>query len=562
MRRDLAALADRTFDVVVVGGGAFGVYAAWDAALRGLSVAVLERGDWAEAASANCFKMVHGGIRYLQHLDLPRIRQSSRERNTFLRTAPHLVRPLPILIPTYGHGRSGPEILGIGMRVYDLLAWDRNRGIRDPALRLPAGRVLSRNETAALDPDLPREGLTGAALIHDGQMRSPARLALCALRSAVERGACAANYVEVTGFLKRGSVVEGVSAVDRESGSSFSVRGRAVVNAAGAWSGPLLERSLGIGVRPRPTFSRDTFFVVDRRIGPDVALAVKGRMRDPDAVLAREARHLFLVPWNDRTLVGVWHRVHEGAPDSVALPDEQLQAFLDEINEAYPAARLTPDSVCQTHYGLVLFGENEPGATELSYGKRSRLIDHALVDGIGGLVTLLGVRYTTARLEAAHAVDAAVRAFGRPVPPSSTDAVRVHGGEVDDREGFLREAIRTRPATASETSITRLVQYHGSAYREVIEEAGSEPDALAPIPGLELTVAEIRHAVRREMARTLADLLFRRTDIGSGRAPARNALEVCASVMAKELAWDEARADREVRAVRSLFRTERSEVIA
>ncbi|HEX7077063.1 MAG TPA: FAD-dependent oxidoreductase, partial [Candidatus Eisenbacteria bacterium] len=270
MRRDLDALADRTFDLVVIGGGAFGVFTAWDAALRGISVAILERGDWAEAASANCFKMVHGGIRYLQHLDFPRIRQSSRERNTFLRIAPHLVRPLPILIPTYGHGHSGPEILGAGLRAYDLLVWDRNRGIRDPALRLPAGRLLSTRETLALYPELPTAGLTGGALIHDGQMHSPARLALCVLRSAVEHGACAANYVEVTGFLRRGNEIEGVTARDRERDASFTVRGRAFVNAAGAWAAPLLHAGLGIPVRPRPTFSRDAFFVVNRRIGPDV----------------------------------------------------------------------------------------------------------------------------------------------------------------------------------------------------------------------------------------------------------------------------------------------------
>jgi glycerol-3-phosphate dehydrogenase len=240
VRRDLAALGDRTFDLVVVGGGAFGIFAAWEAALRGLSVAILERGDWAEAASANCFRMVHGGIRYLQHLDFTRIHQSNRERNILLRIAPHLVRPLPILIPTYGHGRSGPEILGAGLRAYDLLVWDRNRGIRDPALRLPPSRILSSRETLELYPELGREGLTGGALIHDGQMHSPARLALCALRSAVEHGACAANYVEVTGFVRRQDAIEGVVVEDRELGNSFDVRGRVVLNAAGAWAGPLL----------------------------------------------------------------------------------------------------------------------------------------------------------------------------------------------------------------------------------------------------------------------------------------------------------------------------------
>jgi glycerol-3-phosphate dehydrogenase len=538
---------------VVVGGGAFGIFAAWEAALRGLSVAILERGDWAEAASANCFRMVHGGIRYLQHLDFTRIHQSNRERNILLRIAPHLVRPLPILIPTYGHGRSGPEILGAGLRAYDLLVWDRNRGIRDPALRLPPSRILSSRETLELYPELGREGLTGGALIHDGQMHSPARLALCALRSAVEHGACAANYVEVTGFVRRQDAIEGVVVEDRELGNSFDVRGRVVLNAAGAWAGPLLASGLGLTVSPRPTFSRDAYFVLKRRIGPDVALAVRGRTRDPDAVLSRDARHLFLVPWGGQTLVGVWHVVYEGPPDRVELPERDVQAFIDEINWAYPAARISLDSVCMTQHGLVLFGENEPGATNMSYGKRSLLIDHQRVDGLSGLVTLIGVRYTTARAEAVRAVEVAARSLKRRVPPSRSASMPIHGGALSDRARFLEEAIRSRPSHVDSATIRRLVQNHGSTYGEILSEGDGGPEGLQPISGLDLTPAEVRHAVRREMARTLGDLIFRRTDIGSGPDPGLTALQSCALAMGRELGWDPARAEREAQAARAQF---------
>lgn len=553
MRRDLAALADRTFDLVIVGGGAFGVFAAWDAALRGLSVAILERGDWAEAASANCFKMVHGGIRYLQHLDFARIRQSSRERTAFLRIAPHLVRPLPILIPTYGHGRSGPEILGAGIRAYDLLVWDRNRGIRDPALRFPPSRLLSSRETLALYPELPSAGLTGGALIHDGQMHSPARLALCVLRSAVEQGACAANYVEATGFLRRGRAVEGVVARDREGGGTFDVRARVVLNAAGAWSVPLLRDGFGIELSPRPTFSRDSYFVVNRRLGPDVALAVRGRTRDPDALLSRDARHLFLVPWGRQTLVGVWHMVYEGPPDQVRLPMPHVQAFIDEINWAHPPAGIRADEVCLTQHGLVLFGENAPGATELKYGHRSLFIDHERSDGVPGLLTLIGVRYTTARSEGVRAVAHTARRLGRRIPPTRTEFTAVHGGDVEDRARLVREAGASPPGDADLATAARLVQNYGSAYREVFHEADGLPDALRTIPGLELSQAEIRHSVRLEMARTLGDLVFRRSDAGSGPNPGPKVLRLAAQAMGRELGWDATRVEREVEAARTAF---------
>src|SRR5262245_8791746 len=187
MQRNLSELASRDYDLVVVGGGIFGVCAAWDAALRGLSVALLEASDFAHGASANCFKMIHGGIRYLQHADLIRMRQSTAERSSFLRIAPHLAAPLPILIPTYGHGMKGKEILATGMKVYDVLTADRNRGIADPTRHIPPTHTLSAARVRELHPYLDRPDLTGGAVFHDGQMYSPARLALAFLLSAHAR---------------------------------------------------------------------------------------------------------------------------------------------------------------------------------------------------------------------------------------------------------------------------------------------------------------------------------------------------------------------------------------
>src|SRR3972149_7864196 len=181
MKRNVATLADKEYDLVIVGGGIFGVCAAWDATLRGLSVALVERGVFAHATSASCFKIVHGGLRYLQHADLHRIRESSRERNSLLRIAPHLVRPLPVVVPTYGQGLRGKGLLRAGLLAYDLITFDRNRGITDPQRRIPRGYAISREECLGLFPGLESKGLTGGVGFHDGQMYSPARLALSSL---------------------------------------------------------------------------------------------------------------------------------------------------------------------------------------------------------------------------------------------------------------------------------------------------------------------------------------------------------------------------------------------
>jgi glycerol-3-phosphate dehydrogenase len=553
MRRNISELPSKEYDLVVVGGGIFGACAAWDATLRGLSVALLERRDFGYAASANCFKMIHGGIRYLQHADLIRLRESAAERSAFLRVAPHLARPLPIFIPTYGYGKKSKGFLGTGMKVYDLLTLDRNRGIGDPSRRIPATRILSRRRALELYPFFESPGFSGGALFHDGQMYSPARLTLAFLLAAAERGANAANYAEVTGLMQSGDRVTGVQVRDALDDSEFEVRGRVILNATGGWAPRLVTRWLSRDLSPAPTFSRDACFVVRRRLPSTTALAVSGSTRDPDAILSREARHLFLVPWRGCTLVGVWHAVYQGDPAKAEVSEEDLEDFLGEINGACPWLGLGRDEVALTQCGSVLFGENRPGAKDLSYGKRSLLVDHQRADGLAGLVTLIGVRFTTARLEADRAVRLVCRKLGRPVPPSLTAVTPVHGGEIERFDEFEAAALAARPEPVSAASMAALLQNHGSEYRRVLELGADQADLLHTLPGSDTLRAEVVHAVRAEMAVKLEDLVFARTDLGTAGHPGAEALEGAAELMAAELGWDASQRCKEIEGVLAAF---------
>ncbi|MBV8854074.1 MAG: FAD-dependent oxidoreductase, partial [Sinobacteraceae bacterium] len=196
LARDTRRLGGEVFDVLVIGGGASGAATAREAALRGFSTALIEREDFSAGASAHCFKVVHGGIRYIQHADIRRLRASCFERAVLLRIAPHLVSPLPFVIPTYGLGKSSRWFLGAGMLVYDTLSADLNRHVDDPARRVRRSRFLSRRETLELFPDIASDGLTGAAIFEDGQMYNPPRLVLAFVGAATAMGACVANYVE------------------------------------------------------------------------------------------------------------------------------------------------------------------------------------------------------------------------------------------------------------------------------------------------------------------------------------------------------------------------------
>ena len=553
MKRNVAILDGKEYDLIVVGGGIFGICAAWDATLRGLSVALLERGDFAHATSANCFKIVHGGIRYLQHADLYRVRESSHERNVLLRIAPHLVHPLPIAIPTYGHGVQGKAFLRAGLRAYNLITFDRNQGITDPQKRIPGGHVISRQECLRLFPGLDRNGLTGAVIFYDAQMHSPARLALSYLKSAVKAGADAVNYVEVTNFLRNGNRIIGVEAEDTLTGDKLKIRGKVVLNAAGPWAERLLNLRMGLRLSSELTYSRDAFVVVERPLTEHYALAVQGRTADPDAIVNRGRRHLFIVPWRRYSLIGVWHVVHKGQPDESTVTEEDLQGFIDEINEAYPPLALTLRDVSIWNAGLVLFGNNQPGAADLSYGKRSLLIDHAKDHGTEGLLTMIGVRYTTSRGVAEKAIDRVFKKLVKEPPKCATTTTIIDGGRIDRFEDFLRQATLEESPALNPDVMHGLLHNHGSEYREVLKYIDQDPKYAETLPGSTVTKAEVIHAVRDEMAHKLGDIVFRRTDLGTGGDPGEPALRECADLMASELEWNEERVQKEIKEVKTVF---------
>jgi glycerol-3-phosphate dehydrogenase len=548
-------LAERPFDVVVVGGGIFGACAAWDAAQRGLSVALIERGDFGAATSANSFKLIHGGIRYIQHGDIFRVRQSSNERRAFLRIAPHLVHPLPILIPTYGYGMRGRALLRTGMALYDLLTADRNRGIGDPQRKVPRGRGVSRQEVLARFPGLEKNGLTGGALFRDGQMYNPPRLVLAFVQSAVEQGgAVATNHVEATGLLRKSDRVTGVRARDVLSGAEFDVRGKVVLNTAGPYAERLLLRAAGVELSPPGTYSRDVCFIVPRTLADgDWALAVQGRSRDPQALLSRGARHLFLAPWRDYTVVGTWHVVYADDPDRFTVSDEELERFIREINSGYPELDLSLDDVSVWNAGLVPFGENPQDAEDLKYGHRSRLVDHADEHGLENLITLIGVRYTTGRYEAERAVNLAFRKLGLRPPRCGTAMTPVSGGGINDWKAFVESSRRRHGTALDDDVVESLLHNYGSDYERILRLVDADVGLAARLGDSTTIKAQALHAVRHEMAETVADIVFRRTDLATGVYPGRTVLAECASLLAAERSLGPDALERQVRDVVARF---------
>jgi glycerol-3-phosphate dehydrogenase len=497
MRRDLTLLTGRVHDLLVVGGGIHGACVAWDATLRGLSVALVERDDFGAATSANSLRIAHGGLRYLARGHVSRMRSSIRERSLLLALAPDLVVPLPLLLPTRGWGSQSRLAMRAALAMNDVASAAGNRRL-DREHRIPRGRVLSRTEAVRLFPPLAARGLTGAALWHDARIRSPERLTLSFVRSAAERGTAAANYVQVERFITESGEVRGVEAVDRPTGTTLRIRARAVAIAAGRWTAALAARATGRtdpeapGGAPRQAVAIN--LVVGRALAP-VGIGVRATTGPAEDPVIGGYRYLFLAPQEGSTLLGTWYGKDEG--EEVELVAERgAEGLRREFNAACPGLDLTRDDVARVQLGWVpLKAGLEPGRAD-ALADRVRVVDHA-ADGVRHLFSVEGVKYTTARYVASGAVDRIVRDLGLPDPGCRTAATPLTGA------------------------------HHVPA-----------DDPLLP--------DRIREAIRDEMALGLADIVYRRTGLGEPPGPSREAVAAAADIAGAELGWDPATRAAEV----------------
>lgn len=406
MKRDLTQLAGRSFDLLILGGGIYGAAAAWEAASRGLSVALIDRGDFGCATSSNSLKIIHGGLRYLQHADFVRMRESIVERRTVMRIAPHLIRVFPCLMPTYGHQIKGPEVMTIAMLMNDILSCDRNRGLQN-GQRLPMGHVVSKQRVKELIPHVDEKNMTGGAMWYDAQVYNSERLLFSYLHSAAARGAQFANYSQATGLLVEKNRVMGARVVDRMSGESFDVRARVVVNNLGAWTDDLLA---SLPMRPsKPVFQLSTAMnVIIRRPLTSVGAGISAKVefRDPDAIIRKGSRLLFIAPWRNVSMIGTWHDPYEGRPDAFQPGEEQVANMLRQINDAMPGADIRREEVLLVHRGFLPMAGVHPVSGDVRLLKHYRILDHRADLKLDGLLSVVSVKYTTARDVAVKTVNA------------------------------------------------------------------------------------------------------------------------------------------------------------
>jgi len=550
MQRDLGRLANQSHDLLVIGGGIYGAALAWEAALRGLSVALVEKGDFGQGTSSNSLKVVHGGLRYLQDLNPVRMRTMIRERNAIMRMAPHLVRPLPFVMPTWGYGIHSRAALRSALLVSDLAAYDRNAGL-EPANQLGRSRVLTKDEFMGMVPELDlRHPVTGAAMWFDAQVHDTERFLLALLQSASNRGATIANYAEARYLTMAGSRVTGAVVRDHLSDSDLKVRAEFTINATGPWVDCILH-SKGAGGSDlifRPSLAVN---LVTRKIVTNVAVglptAPATAADGPEAPAPPPT--LFMVPWRDRSLIGTFHLHHSGGPDELAVSQSTAEAIIASVNRLCPEASLSIADVTFVHAGL-LPAIRTASNSSVTLAREGWVVDHRSRDGVTGLITVVGVKYTACRSLAERIVDCVMAELGKSGPSSTSDRVPLDPGRMSDSVEFTKAARQQWDGRVDGVEIAGLISSYGTEYESVLAQSDQQTEMATP--GW-LWQAQTKYAVREEMAQSLADVVFRRMGIGTLGRPAPQRLEAVAGALGEELGWAKQRIQRELERVSEIY---------
>jgi glycerol-3-phosphate dehydrogenase len=552
----LAALERDEFDVVVVGGGITGAGVALDAASRGYSVALLERADYASGTSSRSSKLVHGGLRYLQNFDLGLVREALLERRLLVALAPHLVRPLPLVVPAFD-GAHPDRLVGVGLNLYDVMSVERGnrRARRTRKARAERGagetapgtasdeseswsparhRVISGDEVIELLPALaPREPTSGY-LFYDCQT-DDARLVLTVLGEAERFGAVCANRLDVVGLLEDAGRARGVQAVDAETGATLQVRAANVVNATGVWADELRPQELHDEAElPRIRPSRGTHVTIANERLPLVGGAI---------VPAGSGRSIFALPWLGHTLVGTTDNDYEGSLDHISPSEQDIHYLLDAINTFFSSA-LEIDDISGAFAGVrPLISTGDPKKS-VDISRKAELYETS-----SGMITITGGKLTTFRRMAKMTVDRIVERDAREAPCRTHE---IPLGEAID-PGSLQ-----RVEGVPEASYAALASRYGHAAQDVLALAAERGELAQPIvPGSPDLLAEAALAARREQARSIGDVLLRRTRLGllaarsltapasaqpaDGASSSPPAVERVGEVLARELSWDRAR---------------------
>ncbi|WP_147944354.1 glycerol-3-phosphate dehydrogenase/oxidase [Microbispora sp. CSR-4] len=527
-------------DLAVIGAGINGLAIARDAAARGLRVVVVDRADVGSGTSSTSSRLIHGGLKYLERYDFTLVHESIRERHLLFRTAPHLIRDYPMLIPFYeGNTRPG-ALIRLGLLAFDTMALGRGRGL---------SRGVPVRTVARRWPTLSREGLRGAALFHDAQVPWAERLCVELLLDARRLGARVLTYTSVTGLIVESDRVAGLQTEDVRSGERGEIRAAVTVNAAGPWIDRILDGQ--IESRRLNGGTKGSHVVLDPFPGaPDTCIFFEA---------AADGRPIFVFPWQGRYMLGSTDLTYEGDLDEVVAGDAEIDYLLAETNRIFPQANLTPADVLWSVAGIRPLPYTAGVSDNAKISRGHTVLNHA--PAYRGLLTVIGGKLTTHRALAEDVTDEVLRVLGKRPRPCVTRTRPFPGADTSDWPEFVRDFLRESPLDGA--SSRRLLQLYGVRARRVLDLAAENP-SLAEVVDRETgaLAAEVVMAVCEEGAVTLADVMLRRILVGLNGDMGLSSAATCADVAVRHLGWDEGRARAEVAAYENELRRHRPRALA
>jgi len=518
--RDLSRLSREAFDLLVVGGGIIGAGVARDGARRGLRVALVEQDDFAAGTTSRPTRLIHGGLRYLALFDFGLVRSDLREREILLRIAPHLVFPLPFLLPLYGRNVIYRARLRAGMELYDALSYDKS---------LPGRSWLSAQQAIQAEPGLNPEGLQGAWRFYDAQVPVVERLALENAVDAAAHGACIVNHARAVRFLRGGARVVGAEVEDQVGGTRHPVRASAIINATGPW----LDGTMADLRDHRPSLLRLTK-------GVHVITATASRCAH--VLFAQsDGRLFFVVPWLGQSMIGTTDRDYAGDPGAAAADSQEVRYLLRE------ARRVFADAPLDVHYTMagIRSLRRVEGVKEGDVSRKHTLVDHGRREGFSGVLSVIGGKLTAFRGIAEEAVDWACRHLGRPAASDTARAPLPGAGH----EGLATLWPRAQALGLDRRQAEHLTHLYGARAAEVLRLAEHHAPLRSRLhPQHPDIAAQVVHAVQEEWALTLADFLLRRSALGLMPDQALPYAAPIARRMGELLGWDAAEQARQVEA--------------
>lgn len=522
------------YDVVVIGGGIYGATMAWETTSRGLKTLLVERNDFGAQTSANSLKIIHGGFRYLQDLDLKRLRESAKEQATLQYIAPHLVKPLECIMPTYRGLTRNRFVMQSGVMVYQLFSFNCNSRLADWQ-HLPRGGTMSLQKLTERLPSLHDKRVTGAARWYDAQAFNTERLVLSFVMSAARFGAHVRNYTEAVELLSKQGQVAGIRLRDQLTSELHEIETKIIIDCTGPWQltkewyGPVELHE----VMPRQQV-RAWNVIVCR---PLAHMAVGFRVPDGGDQTHGSGRLLFAAPWREGTIIGTWYddtKLGEGSPSA-----QEISHCLDEVNKAFPGANFGIDDVTRVHTGWLPGVSGADSRFEPVLQKQTRVEQAQNHGGPEGLIFVQGIKYTTARAVAESVVSKLASCCKmQHLKPSISANTRLYGAAFDDFQAYSQFIYRKYQDRFPTNTLRHLLQNYGSLTDKILTYADKQPELANLIPGQDVAIcAEVEFVINNEFTCHLSDLILRRTDLGSLKCPTEPVIEYCADRLGEARGW-------------------------